>query len=465
MSEWTYHAQDALTGAWISRNLPLIDVEVNDVLTGHCSLKARIAPQDPTLALMPEWGTFIYAEKGNTIRGGYILAGSTISEDGEALDLDLRSFTAYAEGQHYLGKYKAWSADPLDCLRELWRWLQARDIGGGLYSNLNLVLDQDTSPVTISDPEPPPKPKAADVTYGTQLGSAYGTAGDPWPRPAKPRRLNGKRPKKRKRRKGETDAHWNAYVSNYNSRLDAWKAKRKSVYTDRLPEWNAWHDRLDYLRQQWEDDYGDREPYTLYWWDQPDVGQEALQLAAEGGFEWRERHTWTDATKTAVNHRLQLGYPTVGTTHTTPLVVGQGIAAVPTITRGGDKWVNAFTVFGAGQGRKMVRATTNSRQGRLIRAGVASYKKAHRFSRAIALARDECNARSVDRYLPEVAIWDTAGDLGTYRLGDVVPITVANGWAAGGTTTTSHKIIGRRYAPDNDDLIFLQLDPAERSNA
>jgi hypothetical protein len=353
----------------------------------------------------------------------------------------------------YNGVYGAWDVAPLVVVRVMWEFVL--DVTTG---NLGVVVDNDSTPERIGDVQPPAKPKRADVTYGPT--SPYGPPGAAWPRPAKPKKPKRKRPRKRKRRRRETNAHYNAYLTRFNARLNRWKDLKQSLNKNRLPEWNAWHDRLDALRDAWNDDYGDREPYKLLWWDQPDCGQELERLATETPFDWREKHTWTDATKSAVTHRLQLGYPTIGVRKTDKVFTpGVDLVFVPQVHRGGHDFANTVVAIGAGEGRKTKRNSDNVLDDRLRRTATLWAKDVKRVKRLGRLATHERKRLSLGHEVAEVAVWDTTGDLTSYRLGDEVEIDMTDGWAAG---SRFHKIVGRRYSPDEDDIVFWQLIRADR---
>lgn len=462
--EWTYHLQNARTDAWLTRDLPLEEVEIVDVLTGDCSMTGVLRPEDDTLDdLIEEWGNFLWAEKGGQIRAGGILTTSRLVDGGNGLKVTVEGFTRYPHGQTYGGKYRLWAADPLEVVRHIWTWLQARSGS----SNLNLVVDNDTSPVKISDDQPPAKPQRGQVTY--PAGSPYGTAGNPWPRPPRPRKPKKRKPKKRDRRAGESQKSWDDYLEDYNEALDEWQDSYNTLNKGRLKPWRAWRRRLRFMRRKWEDDYGDREPYKLSWWEETDMGEELDRLAQEGGFEWRERHTWNGGGpdgKGGVNHRLQLGYPTIGQDkrETVTLEItddGSGVLVEqPEAEHGGEKYANHVLALGAGEGRKMRRVSVGNDDSRLRRVLTIARKRIKRVKRLERIAREERSYRVLLRHIDEVAVVDTTGTLGSLRLGDTISVRIVRSyWKSG---KTAHRIIGRRYQPDNDDIIYLQLERAER---
>lgn len=468
MSEWTYHAQNAVTSAWIHRDLPLRDTNIEDVLSGHGTLTCSLAPEDAALdGLLIEWATFIYAEKSSDpttpIRFGGIYGGSTVQDDGETLAMEIRSFSSYPDGQPYTAvePLRMWGADATDVYRALWTYFQAQP-----SSNIGITVDPDDGAKIISDPEPPPRPNRATVTYRTDPypdGAVYGTPGAIWPRPPRPRKPKRRKPRKRDRRTGESQAHWDAYLADFNDRLDNWNDDYDALNKGRLKPWRRWNRRLKFLRKQWEDLYGDREPYKANFWDTTDIGAEMLAVSEEGEFEWRERHSWTDGSKTAVAHRIQIGVPRIGMTHATTLTLTNGLAAVPTQVRAGDAYANTVMMLGKGEGRKQRRVLVTGVHGRLARTVVVVRKKVKRLERLTAFGRDQRSWRSLDKEIPEIAVWETVGTLGTYRLGDTVNVQVDIGWW--NSAVIPCRIVGRRYAPDEDDLLFLQTVRAERSAA
>lgn len=118
-------------------DLPLEEVGVDDVLSGHNGLSGKIEPVYRRLKgsdgqpILREYHTAVYAENDGEIRGGGILTDST--PDGPTFDLECIGFTGYGIGLPYTGPgYKGIKVDPLDVARYIWRHIQNQpggDIG------------------------------------------------------------------------------------------------------------------------------------------------------------------------------------------------------------------------------------------------------------------------------------------------------------------------------------------------
>lgn len=100
------------------------------------------------------------------------------------------------------------------------------------------------------------------------------------------------------------------------------------------------------------------EPYLLNYFSTHDLGAAFDDLAEAGPFDYTEVHEWEGDT---LRHRLLLGYPTLGARRTDlRLVVGENVRVVPSVEQTGDDYASEVIVLGAGEGRRMIRATAAS---------------------------------------------------------------------------------------------------------
>ena len=136
------------TETFLNMDLPLEDVTIEDVLSGHGSINATIDPvfrrlKGPDGApLLKEWSTAIYAEQNGAIRAGAILVDSGF--DGPSWALEATSFTSYAVDMPWVsslaGGYKGIHVDPLDVVRVIWNHIQSKRGG-----NIGLSLGTTTT--------------------------------------------------------------------------------------------------------------------------------------------------------------------------------------------------------------------------------------------------------------------------------------------------------------------------------
>lgn len=121
----------------LDMDLPLEEVQVEDVLSGDSSLNAVIEPSYARLIgsdghpLLREWSTAIYAEADGDIRCGGILTHSGF--DGPSWGLEVVGFTGYGREMPYTGNgYLGVEVDPIDVARHIWEHIQNQtggDIG------------------------------------------------------------------------------------------------------------------------------------------------------------------------------------------------------------------------------------------------------------------------------------------------------------------------------------------------
>jgi len=137
------------TETLLHADVPLENVNVEDVLSGDIGLNGTIAPAmasvmaDDGEPLFDEWSTAIYAEADGEIRGGGILRQSGF--DGPNWTLSCVGFTGYGRRLPYTGSgYAGVEVDPLDVVRVIWSHIQSQRAG-----NLGLILGSTTTGLEI----------------------------------------------------------------------------------------------------------------------------------------------------------------------------------------------------------------------------------------------------------------------------------------------------------------------------
>lgn len=160
---WKWMAQRALTGEWLHRDLPLRDVKPTWNLNAPDAFTATLDPERLDLVagdgrpVLDEWGTWLYGVEEDIIRWGGIVTPSAFAS--QAWTVNAQGVVGYATGIDYDGHFTADSVDPLDVVRELWRYLVEYSKGG--FAPLNVVVDQTKSPVRLGK-----SPKHVQFTTG-----------------------------------------------------------------------------------------------------------------------------------------------------------------------------------------------------------------------------------------------------------------------------------------------------------
>lgn len=129
----------------LDMELPIEDVEIEDVLSGDQSITGTISPaytrlRGPDgLPILKEWGTAIYAENDGDIRSGGILTHSGFN--GPEWGLEATGFTGYLRDLPYTGGgYKGIKVDPFDVVRVIWDHAQTQPGG-----NIGMTLGSTTT--------------------------------------------------------------------------------------------------------------------------------------------------------------------------------------------------------------------------------------------------------------------------------------------------------------------------------
>lgn len=118
-------------------------------------------------------------------------------------------------------------------------------------------------------------------------------------------------------------------------------------------------------------------PYGLLWWDAPDCGGEIDSLARETPFDYTELHAWTTSARTAVSHRLRLGYPRLGRRRgDLRFVEGENVTKWIPVDDNGEAHANDLLGIGKGEGAAMIHANAAVIDGRLRRSKVITDKTA-----------------------------------------------------------------------------------------
>lgn len=119
-------------GAFVSLDLPLQNVKIQEVLSGHNSLNASISPEYRDLmgpdgeTILKEWGTAIWCDEDGEVSGGIL---SSVSRESGSLSLEAVGYTGYLVDMPYVGGTFFVETDPLDIFRHIWQHVQGQPHG------------------------------------------------------------------------------------------------------------------------------------------------------------------------------------------------------------------------------------------------------------------------------------------------------------------------------------------------
>lgn len=152
---------------------------------------------------------------------------------------------------------------------------------------------------------------------------------------------------------------------------------------------------------------GDGEgPYNISKYEYRDAGQELENIAAISPFDFVETHKWTDSSKTAIDHTLQIGFPRIGMEREDlRFVQGENMVRFSTVALDGSRFANTTYVLGNGEGAAMIVGKAVRSDGRLRRAAVVP-RKAASMGLANLYAREELRGRAMEYDISEVVVKD-----------------------------------------------------------
>lgn len=175
------------------------------------------------------------------------------------------------------------------------------------------------------------------------------------------------------------------------------------------------------------------EPVALHWYSTHDLGSEIASLSENTPFDFVERHRW-NADRTAIEHRIELGYPQIGTQRDDVRFVVDENITMPAVEAMELEYASEVLALGAGEGSAMLRASVNrSGEDRIRRVAVVEQKDANTPQAINAVAQAEIRQRSGGDRVVEVVAAPWADDLHSVQVGDFVPLI---GTLADPTSTT-----------------------------
>lgn len=160
-------------------------------------------------------------------------------------------------------------------------------------------------------------------------------------------------------------------------------------------------------------------PFRLNAVDTQNLGKALDDLAASTPFDFLEHTAWDGEN---IVHRLQLGYPTIGTRRTGHRYhTEENLAALPSVGYDEDTYASEVLLIGAGEGREAITAHVPATPTRLRRVAIVADKSLRSTKAALAAARAELASRSDQGTLGDLVVLDSpAAPLAQLAPGDTI---------------------------------------------
>lgn len=502
------HVQNLLTGQWVHRDVqgvtqPSITWALNAADAFTCQLSPpRQGMMDASgNALVMEWRDAIYLEEHGEIKFGGIVTQSTMT--GAAWSLTAMGFEGYANSMPYEGPdYVVTKTDALDVVRYMWNWLQ-RQPGSNIGLDLGtarsgyLLGAQVEAGITA---ELARNARAGDRTIWTANSQAFNRNEQITINGYGPYTIAGVIRNKVNEATGQinltsalAEAHaqretvvqqsptftvlardaaagqnnvWlgtsGPFAAGENITIGGDKYVIGQVNTDSKgnPTGNVTitpNTRRAYGRnttQVWQ--VRTITPFELHWYNSTDIGSEMGSIRDEAIFDWREQHTWADASRNGVRHQLIFGVPRLGGRRTAlRFTEGENIIQAVQVTRDGTKYANNVIGLGAGSGAAQLRVTASDlNTGRLRRTAIYNDQTAGTRTRMIAKATKILTAmKNIDTVTQVVVKNHPNAPFGSFGPGDDIPVMITQGWR---NTTIWSRIVQMTQDPTTD-LMTLSL--------
>lgn len=199
-------------------------------------------------------------------------------------------------------------------------------------------------------------------------------------------------------------------------------------------------------------------PYKLAWYLTDDCGSAMDALAEQTPFEYRERHTWVDGSYDEIEHRIELGYPSLGTRrHDVRFVIGENVSAAPAVEVDGEDYANQILALGAGEGRDMIRGDAGRPDGRLRRVAVVTDKqrRTKREARSLAVKALAERQASLRGAFATVTVRDHPhARIGSWTEGDEIRVQGKLGWV---DVDDWYRVTSTTLQPDAPDIATISI--------
>ena len=395
------HCQNLLTGQWLHRDVQGVSSpSITWALNTPDSFTCNLGPPRPDLLdatgnpLLQEWRDACYLEESGEIKFGGILTASSFN--GPQWSVTFSGFMGYPAGIPYEGPdYVKTNIDALDVVRDLWAWLQAQP-------NANIHLDLDaTDSGTLLGSDIPSGAKTT-LNGDSKAGATVIKVHD----------ASGFSPKMK--------------VSLGGGAAHIVKSTSPSSSTVTLTNGTAnFHKDGTSFAQVMSPT-----PIAIYWYNSTDIGQEIGNIQTEAIFDMWETHSWTDAARSGVRHRLHFGVPRAGKRQSgLRFAEGENIIQAVQGTRDGSTFANQVVGLGSGQGKAQIRKTVAQVDGHLRRVRVYTDQTVKTDARMQSRAqRILASAIAIDTPATVVIKNHPNAPFGSFVPGDDIYVQWVTGW-------------------------------------
>lgn len=470
MSEWRYIAQrfdgTGNLGDFVDLNLPLQGVQIEEVISGHNSLSATIAPEYSRLKgsdgrpIFDEWGVCIWAESPNGEVFGGILERSGL--DGPEWAIECVDLTGVMIDMPFDDAAFFVDVDPIDLFRYIWIWYQSRP-----GCNLGISSDMTKSPVLLGaeyvQVEDFDQEGGLPAEETTPLApSSYATNED-WVNKAvnKLFRLdNGWT-------KAEIRSALNEWLGSGDGSIFQTPKEERIVKKARKllgdPPTMPGNSNPDPTPTVTDPVTYQKDAYKLNWYTNQDLSKDIDDLAAGTPFDWHLKHFWSDEGDEAdLFHHIRIGYPKLGRTLSElRFVIGENIQVIPTIDRDGEEYANEVIVLGNGEGAAMIRGRAyRAHPGRMRRTVVVTDQALTTEAQCVARAESELAKRAQLEDITEIVLMDHPNaPTGSVQVGDDFLLEGDTGWI---DMSVQVRVLSRSFSPDDDSSVSLQVIRTDR---
>lgn len=201
-------------------------------------------------------------------------------------------------------------------------------------------------------------------------------------------------------------------------------------------------------------------PVKLAWYQTHDLGEELANLHADTPLDYREK-TWWDGN--VLRHKLNYGYPSLGRRRKDlTFIVGENLAAIPSVDRNGEEFANEVLALGAGNGRTMMRGYAARHDSRRRRVAVVTQKQARSQKAANNAAKRDLAWRYNLDDITEVVVRDhPSAAIGSWQVGDEIRVRGELGWRE---TDMWLRVLTTSVSPDAGDIATLSLLRPDKAN-